>query len=508
MLGTEKVYDAIVVGTGGAGGWAAKELSERGMEILVLEAGPKLDPAKDYHTHTWPYEMKYRGFDRPGEREKTYWNQWTASEYTKQLYVKDTEHPYTVPEGKPFRWVRSRFVGGKLLHWGRNARRLSDYDFRAADRDGYGENWPIRYADLAPYYDKVESFVGVAASIENIPHLPDGKYLPPMPLNCGEKIIQKIAPNVGMRVITKRAAQRTRSIHGLGRCHYCGACGRGCDVGAFWNSVSDTLPAGLKTGRMTLKTNAVAREVLVDNNGKARGVSFVDRISKKDYEARAKVVVVAAAGWESTRILLNSVSRFWPNGIANSSGVLGHYLMDNFGGPGVGAFLPALFGRDITNEDGKSSGVDIVAYRNIHDRHPKFIRSYTHEGGSGAREVSRVCFRFRGLRRGLQKARPAILPHAHQLQCARRDAGPVGKLRRNRQRRERCLGNTRPQDSLPVQRQRTRDGQGCLRKSQGAVSRRARGDLPRVNRHSASRLHDPRDGNLPDGRRSQEERLE
>ena len=396
MLGTEKVYDAIVVGTGGAGGWAAKELSERGMEILVLEAGPKLDPAKDYHTHTWPYEMKYRGFDRPGEREKTYWNQWTASEYTKQLYVKDTEHPYTVPEGKPFRWVRSRFVGGKLLHWGRNARRLSDYDFRAADRDGYGENWPIRYADLAPYYDKVESFVGVAASIENIPHLPDGKYLPPMPLNCGEKIIQKIAPKVGMRVITKRAAQRTRSIHGLGRCHYCGACGRGCDVGAFWNSVSDTLPAGLKTGRMTLKTNAVAREVLVDNNGKARGVSFVDRISKKDYEARAKVVVVAAAGWESTRILLNSVSRFWPNGIANSSGVLGHYLMDNFGGPGVGAFLPALFGRDITNEDGKSSGVDIVAYRNINDRHPKFIRSYTHEGGSGARRYPGYASGFEG----------------------------------------------------------------------------------------------------------------
>ena len=172
MSKTDKVYDAIVVGTGGAGGWAAKELAEKGLEILVLEAGPRLDPAKDFNQHKFPYEMKYRGFDRPGERERTYPNQWTANEYSKQLYVKDAEHPYTTAKGKPFVWVRSRFVGGKLLHWGRNARRLSDYDFRAADRDGYGENWPIRYDDIAPYYDKVESFVGVHASIENIPHLP------------------------------------------------------------------------------------------------------------------------------------------------------------------------------------------------------------------------------------------------------------------------------------------------------------------------------------------------
>ena len=318
----------------------------------MLEAGKELDPAKDFNQHAFPYRMKYRGFDRPGERARTYPNQWTANEYSKHLYVKDAEHPYTTPKGKPFVWVRSRFLGGKLLHWGRNARRLSDYDFRAADRDGFGENWPIRYADMAPYYDKVESFVGVAASIENIPHLPDGKYLPPMPLNCCEKIIQKIAPKVGMRVIPKRAAMRTRSIHGLGKCHYCGSCGYGCDAGAFWNSVSDCLPAAMKTGRMTLRTNAVVREVLVDENGKARGVAFVDRLTKKDYEVRSKVVVLAAAGWESTRIMLNSVSRIWPNGIANSSGVLGHYLMDNFGGPRVSGLLPQLFGNDIHNEDG------------------------------------------------------------------------------------------------------------------------------------------------------------
>ncbi len=384
-MNLKKTYDAIVVGTGAAGGWAAKELSEKGMEILVLEAGPKLDMAKDLSTHVWPYETKYRGFDRPGERERTYPKQWTAGEYSKIFYVKDAEHPYTTAKGKPFRWVRKRAVGGKILHWGREVRRLSDIDFRAADHDGYGENWPIRYAEMAPYYDKVESFVGVASEKVNLPHWPDGKFIPPMALNCGEKIIQKIAPKVGMRVANKRAAMRTKSIHGLGQCHYCGGCGRGCAVGGHWNSISDTLPAAMKTGRMTLRTNSVVREVLVDENGKARGVAFVDRLTKKDYEVRSRAVVLGASGLESPRIMLNSISRIWPNGIANSNGVLGHYLMDNFGGPRVSAFLPELVGGEVVNADGKSAGIDIIPYRNITDRHPKFIRSYVHEGGSGPR---------------------------------------------------------------------------------------------------------------------------
>ncbi|MBI3694908.1 MAG: GMC family oxidoreductase, partial [Acidobacteria bacterium] len=383
----KKTYDAIVVGSGAAGGFAAKGLTEGGLEVLLLEAGPPLDPAKDFLTHRWPYQMPFRGFDRPGDREKFYPNQWTADEYSRRLYIEDRDHPYTTEPGKPYRWVRSRFVGGKMLHWGRNARRLSDYDFKAADRDGYGENWPITYAELAPYYDKVESFIGVAASIENIPHLPDGKYLPPFPLNCGERMVQKVAPTLGlgMRVIPKRAAQRSRSVNGLAACHYCGSCGRGCDVGAFWNAISDTLPAAKKTGRLTLQPNAVVREVLVDANGKPRGVAFVDRLSKKSYEAKGRVIVLGASALESTRVLLNSVSRFWPTGLANSSGVLGHYLMDNWGGPGISGLLPQLRDRAVVNEDGKSSGVDIVAYRNITSRHPRFIRSYTHEGGAGTR---------------------------------------------------------------------------------------------------------------------------
>jgi choline dehydrogenase-like flavoprotein len=385
MLDLKKTYDAIVVGSGAAGGVAAKELTEGGVEVLVLEAGPQLDPAKDFMTHAWPYEMPYRGFDKPGDREKYYLNQWTADEYSRRLYIDEREHPYTTPPDKPYIWVRSRCVGGKLLHWGRNARRLSDYDFKAADRDGYGENWPIAYEEIAPYYDKLESFIGVSASIENIPHLPDGEYLPPFALNCGELIVQKIAPTLGlgMKVIPKRAAQRSISVNRLSACHYCGHCGRGCDVGAFWNSISDTLPAATKTGRLTLQSDAVVREILVDENGTPRGILFVDRLTRKAYEAKGRVIVLGASALESTRIMLNSVSRFWPNGIANSSGVLGHYLMDNFGGPGIHGFLPQLMDRTPTNDDGKSSGIDIVAYRNIDSRHPKFIRSYTHEGGSG-----------------------------------------------------------------------------------------------------------------------------
>ena len=387
MVDLKKTYDAIVVGSGAAGGIAAKELTEGGLQVLLLEAGPRLDPVKDFLTHRWPYEMPFRGFDRPGDRQKFYPNQIYTDEYTRGSYIEDPQHPYTTPPDQPYTWVRSRCVGGKILHWSRNARRLSNHDFKAAERDGYGENWPLTYEELAPYYDKVESFIGVSGSIENIPHLPDGKYLPPFPLNCGERIVQKLAPTVGlgMRVIPKRAAQRSRSVNGLAACHYCGSCGRGCDAGAFWNSISDTLPAAAKTGRLTIWTDAVVREILVDKNGKPRGVLFFDRASKKPYEASGRVIVLGASALESTRILLNSVSRFWPNGMANSSGVLGHYLMDNIVGPNVSGLLPQLRDREVVNEDGKASGIDIVAYRNIDSRHPRFLRSYVHEGSSGAR---------------------------------------------------------------------------------------------------------------------------
>lgn len=407
MAEKRKKYDAIVVGSGAAGGCAAKELTEGGLEILLLEAGPPVDPAKDFLTHKWPYEMKHRGRYAPGVKERSQWNQYLSDGYTPHLYVNDTEHPYSTPQDKPYMWVRSRIVGGKILHWSRNARRMSNYDFKAADRDGYGENWPISYEDLAPYYDKVEEFVGVCASRENLPQLPDGKYLPPFALNCGEVILQKVAPRLGlgMVVIPKRAAQRPTSPHGLGLCHYCGNCGRGCDTNGFWNSVGDTLPAAERTGQLTLRPNAVVYQVLLEKGrgDRVRGVSFIDRVSRQYEEVEGRVVMLGASALESTRILLNSTSRHWPNGLANSSGVLGRYLMDNWGGPGVRGFLPVLMGREVVNEDGKASGIDIAAYRNIHERHPKFIRSYTHEGGSGADLFPGYAYRLPGFGEGFKR---------------------------------------------------------------------------------------------------------
>ncbi len=380
-----KIYDAIIVGSGASGGMAAKELTQGGMEVLVLEAGPMVDPARDFMGHKWPYEMPYRGFDKPGERERTYWNQPYANEYNKHLFVKDAEHPYTTDSGKPFVWVRARVVGGKTLTWGRNSWRLSNYDFKAASHDGFGEDWPFGYEDLAPYYDKAEEFIGVSGSIENLPHLPDGKFLPPMPLNCGEQILRKTTSRMGIPLIPIRKAMLTKLHNGRAKCHYCGHCGRGCDTTAMFNSIASTLPAAKATGRLTLRPNSVVRHILANKEGKAAGVGFFDRLTKKYYEERGKVVILGAAALESTRIMLNSVSDKYPDGIANSSGVLGHYLMDHFGGQGARGFIPILKGAEVRNEDGKSGGFYITRFQNLKDRHQKFIRGYGYEGGSGAR---------------------------------------------------------------------------------------------------------------------------
>src|SRR2546428_7272336 len=264
ILKSNKVFDALIIGSGASGGMAAKELTARGFEVLVLEAGPPVNPDRDFTHHAWPYQVMYRGFGPPGWKQQEQWMQDTASHYSRHFYVKDSEHPYTTDPGKPFLWVRARIVGGKTLHWGRLSWRIGDIDFKAAGRDGFDVDWPIAYSDLEPYYDRVEEFIGVAGNRDGLEYLPDGKFLPPMKLTCGEQLLKRGAEKTGRKAIVARGSMLTRPIHDRVPCHYCGHCGEGCDVGAMFSSIASTLPAAEAPGRMTLRTHPVVRHILTD----------------------------------------------------------------------------------------------------------------------------------------------------------------------------------------------------------------------------------------------------
>lgn len=374
-------FDAIVVGSGATGGWAAKQLTEAGLTVAVLEAGPKITPA-DFTEHVQPYQLKYHGRSPEILRDRPIQGLcYACRESNHKWFVNDRENPYTMPDDKPFHWIRMRVLGGRSLSWGRQSYRHGDIDFKAASRDGYGEDWPISYKDLVPYYETVEKYIGLSGMAEGLPQLPDSIFLPPMEMTCGEKLLRTTAKaKFGRTVTIGRSSVITRDHNGRSACHYCGPCEQGCITNSYYASPFTTLAAAEKTGKLTLLTDAVCSHVTTDrSNGLATGVAYIDRLTREPREARAKIVFLCASTLESTRLLLNSA----PGGLANSSGVLGHYLMDHIYQGGAGGELPMLDAKPWFGAPRRPNGIYVPRFRNV-DRASTngFIRGYGYQGGS------------------------------------------------------------------------------------------------------------------------------
>src|SRR5881392_4506571 len=342
-----KQYDVCIIGSGAGGGMAAKVLTEGGLNCVLLEAGPNLNPEKDFKMLMWPYKSPHRGAGVGGHARENF-GEFLAPNGAWEI---DGE-PYTSAPGANFQWFRSRIVGGRTNHWGRIALRFAPIDFTSRSTDGMGDDWPITYDELATYYDKVEAYIGVFGTKENIPSAPDGVFLPPPKPRCTETIIKKACDKLDILCIPSRLAILTKPLNGRPACHYCAQCGRGCATGSNFSSPTVLLPPALATGNLEIRCDAMAREVTLGPDGLATGVSYIDRKTRKEMQARGKVVVLAASACETARILLNSKSRLFPNGLANSTGLVGKYLMDTVGADGSSGFLPILTDLPPHNCDG------------------------------------------------------------------------------------------------------------------------------------------------------------
>lgn len=377
----QRSYDAIVVGSGISGGWAAKELCEKGLKVLMLERGKHIEHPNYLTALINPWDLPCRGMFTHEDKKRSHVQSrhWSFRGDNKHLYINDLENPYT--EAKRFDWIRGDVVGGRSLLWGRHCYRYSDLDFEANIKEGYGIDWPIRYKDIAPWYDYVERFIGVSGNADGIRHLPDGKYMPPMEMNCVERDFKKSIEQrfSGRKVIIGRVANLTVPVKGRGLCQYRNLCHRGCPFGAYFSTNASTLPAAFATGNLTLRPHSLVNKILYDEKmGKATGVELIDTETNKVLEFYAKTIFLNASTVATSFILLNSMSGRFPNGLGNGSDQIGRNLMDNHKGVSASADVEGYedryyFGR-------RANQIIIPRFRNIKKQRSDYVRGFGFNG--------------------------------------------------------------------------------------------------------------------------------
>jgi choline dehydrogenase-like flavoprotein len=392
-----QTYDAIVVGSGISGGWAAKELTERGLRVLLLERGRNVEHVKDYPTAMQPpWEVPHRGRVPMALREKhpVLRRDYVLNETNYGWWAHEDQHPYI--EKKPFDWFRGYHVGGRSLTWGRQSYRWSDIDFEANAREGIAVDWPIRYADIAPWYDHVERFAGISGSREGLEQLPDGDFLPPMPLNVAEQHVAdgiRKAFHDSRRMIIGRVANLSQAHGGRSACQYRSKCSAGCPFGAYFSSQSATLPAARATGLLTLRPNAIVTRVVYDRDRKrATGVEILDAETRLTEEFNARIVFLCASAFNSTWILMNSATDVWPDGLGSSSGELGHNVMDHHFRVGAQGRIDGFTGRIVYGR--RPTGFYIPRFRNVGADKREYTRGFGYQGSASrqgwARQVAEL----------------------------------------------------------------------------------------------------------------------
>ncbi|MBY0348374.1 MAG: GMC family oxidoreductase [Hydrotalea flava] len=386
-------YDAIVIGSGISGGWAAKELTEKGLKIIMLERGRNFEHIKDYKTAQWdPWDFPHRGRTTEAQRNAypVIHRGWAANEAVMDYWANEQDCPYT--EIKPFTWWRSYQLGGRSILWGRQSYRWSDFDFEANAKDGIAIDWPVRYKEIAPWYDYVEKFTGISGSLEGLQQLPDGQYLPPIPLNCVEKEVAarlKKQYNNQRHLFIGRVANITKPIQSRTNCQFRNRCWEGCPFGGYFSTQSSTLPAAMATGKLTVRPFSIVTRIIYDKNTqKATGVEVLDAETNQTYTYYAKIVFLNASALNSAWVLMNSAADIWPDGLGSSSGELGHNIMDHHYNCGASGVMPGF--EDVYYDGGRRpTGFYIPRFANLFNDKRNYLRGFGYQGGASREGWSR-----------------------------------------------------------------------------------------------------------------------